>query len=114
MNNLKNDSYYVGKALEQIYHINEHLNSIDSLDMFLKDKMRVDAVMFRLVQLVEHIKDLSQQYKDCYPNIPWGDIIGFRNGIVHEYGATDYTKVWSILMYDIPELQNLFESTLNS
>lgn len=114
MNNLKNDSYYIGKALEQIYRINEYLKPINSTEDLLKDEVIIDAIMFRLVQLVENIKDISFEYKEHHNVIPWGKIVGFRNGIVHEYGATDYSKVWMILKKDLPELQNLFESTLNS
>lgn len=113
MNNLKNDLYYVDKALEQIYKINSFLKSVESLDELLLDDMRVAAIMFCLIQLIEKIKELSDEYKEKYSYIPWGKIVGFRNGIVHEYGKTDYSKVWIILKNDIPELQKLFESTLN-
>lgn len=46
----------------------------------------VDATMFRLQQMIEHIKELSTDFKEKHPEIPWIDIIGFRNRIVHDYG----------------------------
>ena len=65
--------------------------------------------MFRLVQLIENVKDISEEFKNENPQIPWGDIIGFRNGVVHEYGKTDYHDVYNILVNDIPELKEVLE-----
>ena len=113
MNNLKNDSYYVGKALEQVNIIYEHFKGVESLDELIADDVRLDAIMFRLIQLVEQIKYLSAEYKEAHHWIPWGDIIGFRNGIVHEYGATDYSIVWEVLSRYLSDLKELFENTLN-
>lgn len=69
--------------------------------------------MFRLQQIIEKIKNISQEYKHNHEEIPWGDIIGFRNGIVHEYGKTDYTTVYEIITVDIYTLQRLFSGVKN-
>ena len=42
--------------------------------------------------------------------IKWGQIIGFRNGIVHDYGKTDYSIVYEIVSKDIYELKENLES----
>ena len=68
--------------------------------------------MFRLVQLIENIKNISSEFKSKYPQIPWGDIIGFRNGIVHEYGKTDYVTVYETITSDILELKAVLEVLL--
>ena len=60
--------------------------------------------MFRLVQMVENITHISKEYKDSHKNIKWGQIVGFRNGIVHDYGKTDYSIVYEIVSKDIYEL----------
>ena len=79
---------------------------------FIEDGELVDAVMFRLIQLIENIKCISTDYKIKNNHIPWGEIIGFRNGIVHEYGETDYTIVYETATQDIDELRDLFKSLL--
>ena len=68
--------------------------------------------MFRLQQMIEKIKNISQEYKSIHNEIPWGDIIGFRNGIVHYYGKTDYITVYEIISKDIYQLKELFENSL--
>ncbi len=56
----------------------------------MSDQKVNDSIMFRFIQLIENIKNISDEFKNANPQIPWGDIMGFRNGIVHEYGCTDY------------------------
>ena len=83
--------------------------SAKTYEEFLSDDELIDAVMFRLIQLVENIKNVSQEIKSEHPDIPWGKIVGFRNGIVHEYGKTDYVIVYETVNKDLKELKELFE-----
>ena len=63
--------------------------------------------------MIEQIKHLTPLFRQEHPSIPWGDIIGFRNGLVHEYGKTDYTTVYEVVNRDIYELKELFENNIN-
>ena len=95
MDNKKDNRYYASKALESINIIHDYFR-IMSYEEFLRDTMLIDAILFRLVQVVENIKNLTEGFKNKFPSIPWGEIVGFRNGIVHEYGKTDYSQVYKI------------------
>lgn len=64
--------------------------------------------MFRMIQLVENAKNISAEFKDEHSEIKWHKIVGFRNGIVHEYDKTDYTIVYEIIVKNLIELKNLF------
>ena len=85
-----------------------------SFEAFAKDIKTIDATMFRLQQMIEKIKHLSQEFKSEHSDIPWGEIIGFRNGIVHDYGKTDYTTVYEVVSHDIFVLKDLFEASLQN
>ena len=104
----KNDSYYIDKALNEINRIIKYTQGL-SYDEFMSDERNIDATIFRLQQMIEHIKHLSIAFKNEHKEIPWGDIIGFRNGIVHEYGKTDYTTVYEVVHSDIYNLKKLLE-----
>lgn len=108
MDNIKNDCYYIEKALHEISVIQKYSDGKTEDDLNI-DSEYTDAVMFRLIQLVENIKNISQDFKDRHPNIKWGNIMGFRNGIVHDYGETDYSIVYQIIINDLPTLKDLFE-----
>jgi uncharacterized protein with HEPN domain len=111
MDNKKNDNYYALKALEHIKTIKKYIAN-KTYDEFILDDELIDAVMFRLIQLTENIKKLSNEFKERNSNVPWGKIIGFRNGIVHEYGKTDFTIVYETVCNDLDELIKVFEEVL--
>lgn len=108
----KLDSFYMGKALIEIEAIIHYTKGL-SFDEFMSDIKTIDATMFRLQQMIEHIKDISSEFKEKYSDIPWIDIIGFRNRIVHDYGKTDYTTVYEIITVNIYQLKELFENIQN-
>lgn len=108
----KNDAYYMEKALSEIDIIIKYTNGL-TYEEFMSDGRNIDATIFRLEQMIEHIKHLSLVFQLEHGDIPWRDIIGFRNGLVHEYGKTDYTTVYEVVSKDVYELKELFENNLN-
>ena len=110
MDNIKNDKYYALKALEQIDAIKTYIGKT-KYEEFINDNKTIDAILFRLIQLVENIKNISDEFKKNNSQIPWGKIIGFRNGLVHEYGKTDYTIVYEVITGDLYSLKQVLENT---
>ena len=100
MDNIKSDEYYISKVKENINVIIEYTAS-KTYDEFVSDGFLIDATMFRLVQMVENLNFISDEYRNKHPKIAWKDIIGFRNKIVHDYGKTDYSIVYEIISSDI-------------
>ena len=105
------DRHCMEQALAEIKAIEGYSQEL-SYKEFLEDAKTLDATMFRLQQMAEWIKKLSPSFKEEHPEIPWGEIVGFRNGIVHEYAKTDYTTVYEIITKDIFELRKLFALSL--
>lgn len=104
MDNRKNDKYYIEKVIENIDAILLYTKDLKFED-FINDDLVIDATMFRLIQMVENINHLSKEYREKHSNVKWGQIIGFRNGIVHDYGKTDYSIVYEIVSSDIYKLK---------
>lgn len=104
MENSKDNAYYIDKVIEHIDVILGYVGDKD-FDSFMADTILVDAVMFRMVQLIENLSRLSHDFVDGHPEIKWRLIKGFRNGIVHDYGKTDYTLVYEIITTDLKELK---------
>lgn len=107
MDNIKDDGYYAKKIIENIDAIEKYVDGI-SYQQFINDGELIDAVMFRFVQLIENIGNISKEFKDKNSQIPWGKIMGFRNGIVHEYGKTDFTIVYETAVQDLKDLKSIF------
>lgn len=105
----KSDTFYMMEALTEIELIRRFTNGI-TYEQYISDIETIYATMFALQQLVEHIKNLSNEFKQDHSEIPWTEIVGFRNRIVHEYGKTDYTTVYEIITNGVYQLKELFEN----
>ena len=104
MDNRKDDKYYIKEVIDNIDIIINYVNN-KSYEEFICDELLKDAAMFRLIQMAENINRISKDYKEKHTDVPWTKITGFRNGIVHEYGRTDYNIVYEIISSDIIELK---------
>lgn len=65
--------------------------------------------MFRLIQISESARKLTDAFKESHNQIPWSDVYGLRNRIVHDYGTVDLHIVYCTLVKDIPNLINNLE-----
>lgn len=73
------------------------------------NEVLLDSMLFRLIQVYENAKRLSDDYKETRKDIPWRNISGLRNRVVHDYGNVDLEVVYSTLTVDVPDLIKMFE-----
>ena len=64
------------------------------------------AVVHQLTVIGEAVARLSPEVKDPHPEIPWTDIKGLRNIVVHNYFGIDWAEVWSAATNDVPVLRS--------
>jgi len=76
---------------------------------FLQSELHQNAVMRPLGIIGEAESRVSQETKDEYPEIPWHQMIGMRNRLVHEYFRVDLAAVWETVWTDLPPLIELIE-----
>ena len=111
MDNVKNDNYYVGKIVDNLDFIVQHMRNVDKEELN-DNEVLLDSMMFRLIQISENAKKLSDDYKKNHDTIPWLAMYGLRNRIVHDYGNVDLDIVYSTLKKDIPELLEIMNSEM--
>ncbi len=70
-------------------------------------------VIYHLMVIGEAVRSLPQQFKDSYPQVPWREISGMRDILIHKYFATDNNIVWLVVERDIPLLKTVIEANLN-
>lgn len=108
------------KDLQVLRKIYQHLASAisycdgcDSLDEFEDNPMRVEACVFNLMQIGELTKNsLSEELKNSIKSIPWKQLYGMRNRIVHGYSGVDMRIVWDTISEDLPLLKQELEKYL--
>lgn len=106
MDNIKNDNYYINKIITDLEFINQHMKNVD-LEELSKNDILLDSMLFRMIQISENAKGLSEEYKQSKLHIPWSAISGLRNRIVHDYGNVDLNVIFETLKNDIPNLLEL-------
>ena len=72
---------------------------------FLADRKTQSAVMRELQTLAESTQRLPAELKQQRSEIPWEDIAGFRNILVHGYLGIGLERVWDIVARDLPPLR---------
>ena len=90
----------ISAAIERILSYTTGIN----YDDFITDLKTQDAVIRNIEILGEAVKLLSEGTKEQYPNIPWKDIAGTRDKLIHDYFGVNVDVVWSIVKNDIPFL----------
>jgi len=77
---------------------------------FQQDPKTIDAVVRNLEILGEATRQLPADFISRHPAVPWRQIAGLRNRIVHEYFAVDLEIVWQVIHHDLPQLAAQLES----
>ena len=75
-----------------------------SWDNFKGDSRTQDAVIRNLQVIGEAARKISDEFQASQPEVPWGEIIGMRHRLVHDYARINVTKVWETARDDIPTL----------
>jgi uncharacterized protein with HEPN domain len=101
MKGRKGDLFRLEHILEAIEEIEQYLFSVAFND-FLENSMMRYACIKQLEIIGEASNHLSDETKNMFNDIAWGQIIGMRNVLVHEYFGIDEEVVWDIMKLDLP------------
>lgn len=83
-----------------------------SEDDFLLDERTQSAVIHGLIVIGEIASRTTDETRARYPNVPWHEIRGMRNRLVHDYLGTDIDEVWRTVVADVPQLERLLAGAL--
>tara|TARA_R100001143_G_C3361009_1_gene135767 strand:- start:10005 stop:10349 length:345 start_codon:yes stop_codon:yes gene_type:complete len=104
---------YLQDILESIEHIQRFLLDV-SEDEFYENVEKQDAVLRRLEIIGEAVKHLPEEIRVNNPNVPWRQIAGMRDIIIHEYFGVTLEMIWIVASEDIAELKETVEKILSS
>ena len=90
--------------LASIRKIERYTSGMDQ-ELFRQDEKTVDAVVRNLEILGEATRQLPEDFTARHADVPWRQIAGLRNRIVHDYFGLDLEMIWEVLQHDLPKLQ---------
>lgn len=103
---MKDDSIYIDHILNSINRILEYISGKDR-EAFEADQLTQDAVVRQLEVIGEATKRVSKELRSKNPDIPWSDMAGMRDVLIHDYIDVDLGVVWKTASEDIPNLKAL-------
>jgi len=77
------------------------------------DRMLVLAIIKDLEIIGEPASRVSSEMRERFADIPWQDIVGMRNRLIHGYFDVDIDRVWDTVNSDLPELLKLLEAVVD-
>ena len=86
---MKLPELYLGHILEAITKIKHYTGGMDEAD-FLGNELVKDAVVRNIEIIGEAVKNLPEDFTEKHKDVPWKDIAGMRDRIVHFYFGVDY------------------------
>lgn len=109
----RDNSVYLHHIHDAITRIEEYTNGVDRFT-FLNESLIQDGVIRQIEIIGEAVKHLSKPFKESYPNIPWQDIAGMRDQLIHEYFGIEMEIVWNTITDDIPSFKKTIQEILKT
>ncbi len=100
----KNVKIFLEHILDAINLIEKYINDKKKSD-FLESKQLQDSVIRRIEIIGEVIKNIPDDFKSTHENIPWKEITGMRDILIHQYFGVDLELTWEVIKTDLPKLK---------
>jgi len=101
---VRDHSFY----LKDIFHAIESIETFTvgmNYDLFVADDKTLSAVIRKLEIIGEAVKQLPEEFLLLHPDIPWKQIAGMRDKLIHFYFGVDPHLVWQTVQKRLPELK---------
>ena len=100
----KDDTVYLRHILDAIKTIEGYLSGV-SETKFKATSLLQDGTIRQIEIIGEAVRHVSKDLRITYPEIPWQDIAGMRDKLIHDYFGVDIEKVWLTAKDDLPILK---------
>ncbi|MDM8523033.1 DUF86 domain-containing protein [Desulfococcaceae bacterium HSG8] len=100
----RDDSVYLQHILDAIAKIEKYLTDADE-EKFMRESLIQDGVIRQLEIFGEAVKNLSSELREENEHIPWKDMAGMRDKLIHHYFGVDLRIVWMTATEDIPSFK---------
>ncbi len=100
---MRDDRLYLTHIKESVERIEEYTRQ--GHDCFVGSPLIQDAVIRNFEIIGEAVKQISGPTLDKIPEIPWRQISGFRDVLIHDYMGVDLEEVWKVIEDHLPNLK---------
>ncbi len=108
---MRNYRLYLQDIIEAMVAVQEFTEGIN-FETFVADDKTASAVVRKLEIIGEATKNVPETIRQKYPQVPWRNMAGMRDRIIHAYFDINHSVVWDTLKNRIPALQPIIEQIL--
>ncbi len=105
---MKNDAVYIADIQRSLERILDYTQ--EGKGTFLEDEQIQDAVLRNFQVMGEAARRVSEESQQKYSEVPWSDLIGFRNVVIHDYAELDLDRLWDTIEIDVPVLRKQIDN----
>lgn len=101
--------------LQDILEAIRQLENITKTITFAEFSTRIETLLsvVKLIEIIgEAVKNIPDEVRVNYPEIPWKNVAGMRDKLVHEYWAIDEQIIWQVIQKNIPQLKETITKIL--
>lgn len=102
---------YLDDILEAIGKIEKYTEGLN-YEQFRQDDKTIDAVVMNFTIIGEAAKQIPEKIRKHYPEIPWKEMAGMRDKLVHGYFGIKYDMLWETVTERLPQLKPLIKKLL--
>jgi len=108
---LKNNALYLKHILKSITDIEEFTS--EGRNQFYESRLIQAAVIRNLEVIGEATKHISKDILRLYPEMPWKQMAGLRDVLIHDYMGVDLDIVWNVIQREIPRIKKMIVAILS-
>lgn len=109
---MKDDKVYLIHIVECIENIEKY--TVEGKDKFMEFSIIQDATIRNLAIIGEATKKLSQDLRNNFSHIPFREMAGLRDVLIHDYFGVDLTIVWNVVENELPQIKIELEKILSN
>ena len=102
---------YIKDIIQNMLDAEEFIQGL-SYETFISDKKTFNAVVRSLEVIGEAVKNIPEEVRTRYSDIPWKEMAGMRDKLIHFYFGVDPEAVWVTVKESIPAIRPTFEQIL--